>query len=168
MSNVTIFAASATLMTIYFLQEQWFCPGVKGTASSGFIAQRFRNYRQRKLSSIEKAELHVGKKSKRSRFSATLLNGVEDITVEFQQKQQWLKENNQPIEKVLQLMKETVQGRRYKILQGIDGDIIEAWPRLLIPQVVSNRSYFFLVIWTVISYYLVEYIYRAECEYCVG
>lgn len=92
------------------------------------------------MSCPEKAVLHVGKKSKSSRFNATLVCGAEDNTVEFQ-KQQWLKENDQPIDKVLQLMKETVQGRRCKILKGIESDIIEAWPRILILLVVSNRSY---------------------------
>ncbi|GFT59173.1 uncharacterized protein NPIL_594101 [Nephila pilipes] len=87
-------------------KEQWFSPGVRYGPATGFITDRFKNFRARNLSIVEKQDL-----------------------------QQWLKESTSPLEKVVQLMKETFEGRRFEILKN-STNITSNWPRILSPHVV--------------------------------
>ncbi|GFT73293.1 uncharacterized protein LOC106175700 [Trichonephila clavipes] len=73
--------------------EQWFSPGVRGAPATGFIADRFKNFRARNLSVVEKEELGIGQIKKNIKEKIIKYQGTEDSSVEFLQKQQWLKEN---------------------------------------------------------------------------
>ncbi|GFQ68712.1 hypothetical protein TNCT_21761 [Trichonephila clavata] len=55
---------------------------------------------------------------------------TEDSSVEFFQKQQWLKGNASPLEKVIQLMQETFEGRRFEIMRNTT-NFVSNWPRIL-------------------------------------
>ena len=118
-------------------QEQWFCPGAKGASATGFIAERFRNVRLRNFSSTEKEELGI-KRIKKETLKKVKIIGIEDTSVEFLQKQQWLKENSRPIEQVLRFMSETFDGRRYQIFENPES-VIQSWPRLLDQYIVRNQ-----------------------------
>ncbi|GFV33100.1 uncharacterized protein TNCV_509391, partial [Trichonephila clavipes] len=80
--------------------EQWFSPGVRGAPATGFIADRFKNFRARNLSVVEKEELGIGQIKKNIKENIIKYQGTEDSSVEFLQKQQWLKENTSPPDKV--------------------------------------------------------------------
>ncbi|GFR03104.1 hypothetical protein TNCT_654941 [Trichonephila clavata] len=41
--------------------EQWFSPGLRGAPVTGFIADRFKNFRSRNLTVVEKEELGIGR-----------------------------------------------------------------------------------------------------------
>ncbi|XP_054715476.1 uncharacterized protein LOC129224953 [Uloborus diversus] len=108
--------------------EQWFTAGSDGSPARGFIAERFRNFRLRNLSTTERRELGIPKKKRetpdvRKRFS-------EDSSLTFLQRQQWLKENSEPKEEVILLMGQTFEGQRFQILENA-GNVFESWPRLL-------------------------------------
>ncbi|GFW13849.1 uncharacterized protein TNCV_2097301 [Trichonephila clavipes] len=112
--------------------EQWFSPGVRGAPATGFIADRFKNFRARNLSVVEKEELGIGQIKKNIKEKIIKYQGTEDSSVEFLQKQQWLKENTSPPDKVLLLMQETFEGRRFEISRNatnfvsLDPHVIEA------------------------------------------
>ncbi|GFS89176.1 uncharacterized protein NPIL_239011 [Nephila pilipes] len=118
--------------------EQWFSPGVRGAPATGFIADRFKNFRARNLSVVEKQELGIQRKPKLIKRPEKKYPGIEDSSVEFFQKQQWLKENISPLEKVVQLMKETFEGRRFEILKN-STNITSNWPRILNPHVIEEE-----------------------------
>ncbi|GFV79997.1 uncharacterized protein TNCV_1182852 [Trichonephila clavipes] len=80
--------------------EQWFSPGVRGAPATGFIADRFKNFRARNLSVVEKEELGIGQIKKNIKEKIIKYQGTEDSSVEFLQKQQWLKENTSPEDKI--------------------------------------------------------------------
>ncbi|GFT73800.1 uncharacterized protein TNCV_1327952 [Trichonephila clavipes] len=80
--------------------EQWFSPGVRGAPATGFIADRFKNFRARNLSVVEKEELGIGQIKKNIKEKIIKYQGTEDSSVEFLQKQQWLKENTSPQDKI--------------------------------------------------------------------
>lgn len=88
------------------------------------------------MSSFEKEELGLYY-PKRNKESLQHNLGKEDTSVEFRQKKQWLKENSAPLDKVIQFMEDTFEGRRFEIIQNIP-NIISVWPRILNPHVVSN------------------------------
>ncbi|GFW27647.1 uncharacterized protein TNCV_765291 [Trichonephila clavipes] len=78
-------------------KEQWFIsPGVRGAPATGFIADRFKNFRARNLSVVEKEELGIGQIKINIKEKIIKYQGTEDSSVEFLQKQQWLKENTSP------------------------------------------------------------------------
>ncbi|GFT92867.1 uncharacterized protein TNCV_740351 [Trichonephila clavipes] len=81
-------------------KEQWFSPGVRGAPATGFIADRFKNFRARNLSVVEKEELGIGQIKKDIKEKIIKYQGTEDSSVEFLQKQQWLKENTSPPDKI--------------------------------------------------------------------
>ncbi|GFQ93078.1 hypothetical protein TNCT_640371 [Trichonephila clavata] len=114
--------------------EQWFSPGVRGAPATGFIADRFKNFRSRNLSVVEKEELGIGRICKKTNAKPEKYPGTEDSSVEFFQKQQWLKENESPLEKVIQLMQETFEGRRFEIMRNAT-NFVSNWPRILDPHV---------------------------------
>ncbi|GFQ94323.1 uncharacterized protein TNCT_416771 [Trichonephila clavata] len=116
--------------------EQWFSPGVRGAPATGFIADRFKNFRSRNLSVVEKEELGIGRISKKTNAKPEKYPGTEDSSVEFFQKQQWLKENESPLEKVIQLMQETFEGRRFEIMRNAT-NFVSNWPRILDPHVIE-------------------------------
>ncbi|XP_054709519.1 uncharacterized protein LOC129219219 [Uloborus diversus] len=114
--------------------EQWFTAGSDGSPARGFIAERFRNFRLRNLSTTERRELGIPKKKRetpdvRKRFS-------EDSSLTFLQRQQWLKENSEPKEEVILLMGQTFEGRRFQILENA-GNVFESWPRLLNQHIID-------------------------------
>ncbi|GFU36494.1 uncharacterized protein NPIL_120951 [Nephila pilipes] len=122
----------------FYSQEQGFSPGVRGAPATGFIADRFKNFRARNLSVVEKQELGIERKPKLIKRPEKKCPGIEDSSVEFFQKQQWLKENTAPLEKVVQLMKETFEGRRFEILKN-STNITSNWPRILSPHVIEEE-----------------------------
>ncbi|GFR16356.1 uncharacterized protein LOC106175700 [Trichonephila clavata] len=97
--------------------EQWFSPGVRGAPVTGFIADRFKNFRSRNLSVVEKEELGIGRICKKTNENPEKYPGPEDSSVEFFLNQQWLKKNASPLEKIIQLMQETFEGRRFGIIK---------------------------------------------------
>ncbi|GFV50632.1 hypothetical protein TNCV_2212951 [Trichonephila clavipes] len=80
--------------------EQWFSPGVRGAPATGFIADRFKNFRVRNLSVVEKKELGIGLIKRNIKEKILKYQGTEDSSVEFLQKQQWLKENTSSLDKI--------------------------------------------------------------------
>ncbi|GFS93211.1 hypothetical protein NPIL_52531 [Nephila pilipes] len=117
----------------YKLNEQWFSPVVRGGPTAGFIADRFKNFRARNLLVVEKQDLGIQRKSRIIKGKAEKYPGKEDSSVEFFQKQQWLKENTFPLEKVIRPMKEIFEGRRFEILRN-STNITSNWPRILSPH----------------------------------
>ncbi|GFS56753.1 uncharacterized protein LOC106175700 [Trichonephila inaurata madagascariensis] len=116
--------------------EQWFSPGVRGAPATGFLADRFKNFRARNLSVVEKEELGIGRISRNSKEKTQKYQGTEDSSVEFLQKQQWLKENTSPLDKVILLMQETFEGRRFEIARNAT-NFVSNWPRILDPHVIE-------------------------------
>ncbi|GFQ93662.1 uncharacterized protein LOC106175700 [Trichonephila clavata] len=116
--------------------EQWFSPGVRGAPVTGFIADRFKNFRSRNLSVVEKEELGIGRICKKTNENPEKYPGPEDSSVEFFQKQQWIKENESPLEKVIQLMQETFERRRFEIMRNAT-NFVSNWPKILDPHVIE-------------------------------
>lgn len=125
------------MLNISYVQEQWFSPGSKSCPASGLIESRLKNYRCRKLSTLEKQEAGICKSHTNKELPK--ITGKEDSSLVFQQKRQWLKDNEFPPETVLQFMEDTYEGRRYNILNDCGGleEILTNWPRLLHPTAVS-------------------------------
>ncbi|GFS37816.1 uncharacterized protein LOC106175700, partial [Trichonephila inaurata madagascariensis] len=106
------------------------------TTATGFLADRFKNFRARNLSVVEKEELGIGRISRNSKEKTQKYQGTEDSSVEFLQKQQWLKENTSPLDKVILLMQETFEGRRFEIARNAT-NFVSNWPRILDPHVIE-------------------------------
>ncbi|GFY32913.1 uncharacterized protein TNCV_4025371 [Trichonephila clavipes] len=85
---------------------------------------------------VEKEELGIGQIKKNIKEKIIKYQGTEDSSVEFLQKQQWLKENTSPPDKVLLLMQETFEGRRFEISRNAT-NFVSNWPRILDPHVIE-------------------------------
>ncbi|GFV98825.1 uncharacterized protein LOC106175700 [Trichonephila clavipes] len=90
----------------------------------------------RNLSVVEKEELGIGQIKKNIKEKIIKYQGTEDSSVEFLQKQQWLKENTSPPDKVLLLMQERFEGRRFEISRNAT-NFVSNWPRILDPHVIE-------------------------------
>lgn len=116
-------------------QEQWFCEGQNGCASSGLIEARIRNWRKC-LSPGDKAAFRIRKKKVNDSNEETTR---KDISQEALQMQQWLKENSTPKSIVIKRMHDTATVRDVFIFHDkhILTEILDAWPRLLDAEIVS-------------------------------
>lgn len=125
---------------MFALQEQWFCKGVKDkngktSPNRGYLEENIRNWRQR-LSATDKAKYGIKTYSKnKPKISSPKVPCPMDIevTLQFIEKQQWLKENHAPADIVSQYMSETALERHQHIIASRPSitDILESWPKLL-------------------------------------
>lgn len=120
-----------------FVQEQWFCEGRNGSASSGLIKARIRNWRKR-LSPGDKEALGVRNKKGTEDCNKETRKNVA-FSREVLQMQQWLKENSTPKSVVTERMCDTAAARDVYIFDEKHTltEILDAWPRLLDAEIVN-------------------------------
>ncbi|XP_071629698.1 uncharacterized protein [Temnothorax longispinosus] len=124
--------------------EQWFCEGRNGSASSGLIEDRIRNWRKR-LSPGDKAAFKVQSRKKKATDDCNKETTIRhsgkntEISQEVLQMQQWLKENSTPKSIVIERMRDTAAARDVFIFDKKHTltEILDAWPRLLEPEIID-------------------------------
>lgn len=117
--------------------EQWFCQGQNGSASSGLIEERIKNWRKR-LSPGDKTAFGI-RKRKASEDKEARKNTA--ISQEVIQMQQWLKENSTPRSVVIERMRDTAAARDVFIFDEKHTltEILDAWPRLLDAEIIDTE-----------------------------